>query len=143
MPERGYPAGGPAITGDLLPAVPSGPAPGAMASTPVVRLEGVQEGLVVGPDEVAIIVLPATWGQEEWALRIRSLLLDAGLKPGQFAIIAGDGIKLAKVGTGYWRVLLGLVLASAFDLGPYRGLPRRGEARSTRRESPRAARLPR
>ena len=54
-----------------------------------------------------------------------------------------SSFKLAKVGTGYWRVLLGLVLANAFDVGPYRGLPRRGEARSTRREGPRSARLPR
>lgn len=50
-----------------------------------------------------------------------------------------SSFRLAKVGTGYWRALLGLVLANLFDIGPYRGLPRRGTKRSTLRERPRSA----
>lgn len=50
-----------------------------------------------------------------------------------------SSFKLAKVGTGYWRALIGLVLANAFDIGPYRGLPRHRSTRSTQRELPRSA----
>lgn len=56
--------------------------------------------------------------------------------------MGSSSFRLAKVGTGYWRALVGMILANAFDLGPYRGLPRRGAARSTQRARARSAESP-
>jgi SAM-dependent methyltransferase len=50
--------------------------------------------------------------------------------PGQGA----SSFKLAQVGSGYGRVLLGLWLATVFGVGPYRELARRDGLRATRRE---------
>jgi len=44
-----------------------------------------------------------------------------------------SSFRLAQVGSGYWRVLLGLWLKAAFAVGPYRDLARRSGARSTGR----------
>lgn len=41
--------------------------------------------------------------------------------------MGSSSFRLVKVGGGYWRVLLGLWLKSAFGRGPYRGLLRRAE----------------
>jgi hypothetical protein len=45
-----------------------------------------------------------------------------------------SSFRLAGVGSGYGRVLLGLWLRSAFGVGPYRELARRRPLRATRRE---------
>jgi dolichol-phosphate mannosyltransferase len=45
-----------------------------------------------------------------------------------------SSFRLARVGGGYWRVLLGLWLRGAFGIGRYRALARRESVRATRRE---------
>jgi SAM-dependent methyltransferase len=45
-----------------------------------------------------------------------------------------SSFRLARVGSGYGRVLLGLWLALVLGVGPYRTLARRREVRATRRE---------
>jgi len=96
MPERGYPAGGEIISGDLLPAVPDGPAPGAVNTTPVVNVVGAEEGLVVGPDDVLVVTFSGY--TPEWELiELRKAFLQAGLRDDQFVLIGANGTKLAKV----------------------------------------------
>ncbi len=97
MPERGYLAGGEPISGELLPAVPDGPAPGAVNTTPVVSVVGAEEGLVVGPDDVLVITFKSS--QMDWELKeLRRQLLEAGLRPDQFVLVsAGWGVGMAKV----------------------------------------------
>jgi hypothetical protein len=97
MPERGYLAGGPVVSGEVLPAVPGGPAPGAVNTTPVVTVVGAEAGLVVGPDDVLVMTFKAT--QQKWELmELRRLLLEAGLREDQFVLVsAGWGVGMAKV----------------------------------------------
>ncbi len=45
-----------------------------------------------------------------------------------------SSFRLMRVGGGYWHVLLGLWLKSAFGIGPYKDLDRRGSTRSTVRD---------
>src|SRR5262245_6057414 len=101
MPERGIIPGGrpgdPVIYGELLPALPDGPAPGAVNTTPVVTVVGAEEGLVVGPDDV--LVMTFAHHTQEWELKeLRRLLLEAGLRQDQFVLVsAGWGVGMAKV----------------------------------------------
>lgn len=44
-----------------------------------------------------------------------------------------SSFRLARVGSGYWRVLLGLWVRCVFGAGPYQRLARHGPMRSTRR----------
>lgn len=97
MPERGYLAGGPVVSGEILPAVPDGPAPGAVVNTvPVVNVVGAEEGLVVGRDDVLVLSFPAHTPQWE-LMELRRLLLEAGLRQDQFVLIGGFDTKMAKV----------------------------------------------
>lgn len=97
MPEWSYDPNVDVVTGDLLPAVPDGPAPGAMNTTPVVSVEGAVEGLTVGPEDVLIL----TFNQHtpDWELmRLREMLLEAGLRQDQFVLVsAGWNVGMAKV----------------------------------------------
>lgn len=97
MPERGYLAGGPVVSGEVLPAVPDGPAPGAVNASGMVTVVGAEVGLVVGPDDV--LVMTFQHHTADWELKeLRRLLLEAGLRPDQFVLVsAGWGVDMASV----------------------------------------------
>jgi hypothetical protein len=93
---RGNQAGGQPITGDLLPALPDGPAPGAPAQLPTVEITGAKEALVVAPDEILVVLCSnQSVAELEWMVdQCRA----AGLGPRQVVFMNGDGIdRLAKI----------------------------------------------
>ena len=93
MPEWSYDPNVHAVTGELLPAVPER----AVKTTPVVRVEGAEAGLVVGPDDVLVMTFKHHTPDSELK-ELRLQLLEAGLRPDQFVLVsAGWGVDMASV----------------------------------------------